>query len=125
MSRQIFSRHSSVFGSHYDEGRITRSFDSEAFWRQLNCAAISRYGEISAESRGEFYREAGVLHVGPSESTEIASVGKIAAEAGILCEAYDDTRLAERCFDLYEVAAELERTLQDFGFRIIVFPIEE
>ncbi|KRR23413.1 NAD(P)/FAD-dependent oxidoreductase [Bradyrhizobium retamae] len=91
-----YSRHNGVFGSHYDEGRITRSFDSDPFWRHVNCAAISRYGEISAESGMEFYREVGVLHVGPGENRDVASVGKIAVEAGILCEAYDDTALAER-----------------------------
>jgi sarcosine oxidase len=91
-----FSRHSGVFASHYDEGRITRRFDSDPFWRQLNCAAISRYGEISAESGVEFYREVGVLHVGPGESSDVASVGTIAAQAGILCEAYNDTGLAQR-----------------------------
>jgi sarcosine oxidase len=91
-----FSRHNGVFGSHYDEGRITRRFDPEPFWVQMNCAAISRYDEISAESGVEFYREVGVLHVGPGESPNVASVGKITTEAGILCEAYNDTRLAER-----------------------------
>ncbi|WP_161852071.1 FAD-binding oxidoreductase [Bradyrhizobium sp. CCBAU 051011] len=91
-----FSRHNGVFGSQYDEGRITRIFDSEPFWRQMNRAAISRYGEISAESGVEFYREVGVLHVGPGERSDVASVGKIAAEAGIFCEAYDGTGLAER-----------------------------
>ncbi|WP_202975800.1 FAD-dependent oxidoreductase [Bradyrhizobium algeriense] len=90
------SRHSGVFGSHYDEGRITRRFDPEPFWVQMNCAAISRYDEISAESGVEFYREVGVLHVGPGESSDVASVGKITAEAGIPCEAYNDTGLAER-----------------------------
>jgi sarcosine oxidase len=91
-----FSRHNGVFGSHYDEGRITRRFDPEPFWVQMNCAAISRYGEISAESGVEFYREVGVLHVGSGESPNVASVGRIAAEAGILCEAYNDAGLAER-----------------------------
>jgi sarcosine oxidase len=91
-----FTSHSGVFGSHYDEGRITRRFDPGPFWRQVNRAAISRYGEISAESGVEFYREVGVLHVGPGESTDVASVGKICAEDGILCEAYNDTGLAER-----------------------------
>ncbi|MBT1513314.1 FAD-dependent oxidoreductase [Bradyrhizobium sp. SRL28] len=91
-----YSRHSGVFGSHYDEGRITRRFDPEPFWVQMNCAAISRYDEISAESGVEFYREVGVLHVGRSENPNVTSVGKITAEAEILCEAYSDTRLAER-----------------------------
>jgi sarcosine oxidase len=91
-----FSRHNGVFGSHYDEGRITRRFDPEPFWLQMNRAAISRYGEISAESNVEFYREAGVLHVGSSENPDVAAVGGITAEAGICCEAYDDAGLAER-----------------------------
>jgi sarcosine oxidase len=91
-----FSRHNGVFGSHYDEGRITRRFDPEPFWVQMNCAAISRYGEISAESGVEFYREVGVLHVGSGESPDVASVSRISAEAGILCEAYNDAGLAER-----------------------------
>ncbi|MEH2522625.1 MULTISPECIES: FAD-dependent oxidoreductase [unclassified Bradyrhizobium] len=91
-----YLRHSGVFGSHYDEGRITRRFDPKPFWVQMNCAAISRYGEISAESGVEFYREVGVLHVGSGESPNVASVGRITAEAGIFCEAYDDAGLADR-----------------------------
>jgi sarcosine oxidase len=91
-----YARHSGVFGSHYDEGRITRTFDLDPFWRQANAASISRYGEVSAASGVEFYREVGVLHLGPGETTNIASVGKIAAEAGIFCEAYDDAGLAKR-----------------------------
>ena len=91
-----FSHHGGVFGSHYDEGRITRSFDPGPFWRQMNRAAIARYGEIAAESGVEFYREAGALHVGHRETTDVASVGKICAEDGIPCEEYYDTALAER-----------------------------
>ena len=91
-----FSRHNGVFGSHYDEGRITRRFDPEPFWLQMNCAAISRYGEIAAESGVEFYGEVGVLHVGSSENRNVASVDRITAEAGILCEAYNDAALAKR-----------------------------
>lgn len=90
------SRHDGVFGSHYDEGRITRQFDPEPFWLQLNCAAISRYGQISAESGVEFYREVGALHIGSADNPNVASVGSITAEAGIPCEAYRDAALAER-----------------------------
>ena len=67
-----FSRHDGVFGSHYDEGRITRSYDPQPFWRQMNRAAISRYGEIAAESGVAFYREVGALYVGDSETTNVA-----------------------------------------------------
>jgi sarcosine oxidase len=91
-----FARHGGVFGSHYDEGRITRRFDAHPFWRQANSAAISRYSEISAESGLDFYREVGVLHVGPRDGADVAAVGKITAEAGIPVEAYDDAGLAKR-----------------------------
>jgi sarcosine oxidase len=91
-----FARHGGVFGSHYDEGRITRSFDPYPFWRQMNRAAISRYGEILAESGVDFYREAGALHVGRGDSRDVTSVGDICAEEGIACEAYREAGLAER-----------------------------
>lgn len=100
-----FSRHNGVFGSHYDEGRITRRFDPEPFWVQMNRAAISRYNEISAESGVEFYRQAGVLHVGDAENPNVALVAKVTAENGILCEAYKDAELAERFPFLKSTAA--------------------
>ncbi|TWC07456.1 sarcosine oxidase [Bradyrhizobium macuxiense] len=91
-----FSSHDGVFGSHYDEGRITRTYDPQAFWRQMNRAAIARYGEIAAESGVAFYREAGALHVGHRETTDVASVGEVCADEAICCEAYQDAGLAER-----------------------------
>ncbi|WP_229184672.1 NAD(P)/FAD-dependent oxidoreductase [Bradyrhizobium oropedii] len=91
-----FARHGGVFGSHYDEGRITRRYDPQAFWRQMNRAAIARYDEIAAESGVEFYREAGALHIGHRETTDVASVGEVCRDEGITCEAYQDAGLAER-----------------------------
>ena len=91
-----FAHHDGVFGSHYDEGRITRSFDPQPFWVGMNRASIARYGEIAAESGVDFYREVGVLHVGRAEDPNVTSVGTITTEAGIVCEAYEDTALAER-----------------------------
>ncbi|CAH1657130.1 NAD(P)/FAD-dependent oxidoreductase [Chelatococcus asaccharovorans] len=91
-----YSSHTGVFGSHYDEGRITRCFDLEPFWRQANAASILRYEDILRESGVEFYREVGVLHMGAAASKDVAAVGTITAEAGILCEAYEDMELAAR-----------------------------
>ncbi|WP_210340437.1 FAD-binding oxidoreductase [Bradyrhizobium sp. CCBAU 51753] len=102
-----FAHHDGVFGSHYDEGRITRWFDPHPFWRQMNRAALSRYDEILAESGVEFYREAGALHVGRSDSRDVTSVGDICAADGIPCEAYQDARLAERFPYLRSTAAML------------------
>lgn len=90
-------KHRGVFGSHYDEGRITRTFDPGAkFWRDANRASIARYGEISAESGVAFYREAGALHLGPSNNSDVALVGRICIEDGIDCEALEDAGLAKR-----------------------------
>lgn len=91
-----FSSHPGVFGSHYDEGRIARSFDADPYWRRLNCAAIARYAEISAESDIAFYREVGVLHMGPGGDSEVVAVGRIAADTGMECEVHDGPGLAER-----------------------------
>jgi sarcosine oxidase len=92
-----FSKHDGVFGSHYDEGRITRTFDpAEKFWRDVNRASIARYGEISAESGVAFYREVGALHVGPSDNPDVAQVATICAEDAIHCESFKDAALAER-----------------------------
>jgi glycine/D-amino acid oxidase-like deaminating enzyme len=92
-----FLRHDGVFGSHYDEGRITRTFDPGAkFWRNANRASIARYGEISAKSGVDFYREVGTLHVGPEENSNVALVAKICEEDKIYVEAFSDAKLAER-----------------------------
>jgi sarcosine oxidase len=91
-----FARHDGVFGSHYDEGRITRVLDADPFWTELNRAAISRYGDITSESGVEFYREVGVLHVGPGDRTEVAATARSAAQAGIAVETHDDAGLARR-----------------------------
>src|SRR5262249_17163459 len=92
-----FAKHSGVFGSHYDEGRITRTFDPAVkFWRDVNRASISRYGEISAASGIEFYQQVGALHAGRTDNSAVALVGTICAEDGINCDVFKDAGLAER-----------------------------
>lgn len=57
-------KHQGIFGSHYDEGRITRRNDRMAFWSQVSSAAIDRYSEIEAESGVSFFTEAGAVMAG-------------------------------------------------------------
>lgn len=99
-----FSRHDGVFGSHFDEGRITRSLDSNPFWSAVNRASIARYGEIEAQSGVAFFHEVGSLHLGPGEDPDIAAIGRIAADTGIACETYDAAGLAGR-FPYLAIAA--------------------
>lgn len=93
---QDFSQHSGPFASHYDEGRIVRSFDIEPFWRQLNKESIARFGEIAAQSGIDFYREVGALHYGDPATTDVDSVAKVCTESAIPFETYRDAELAKR-----------------------------
>jgi glycine/D-amino acid oxidase-like deaminating enzyme len=57
--------HDGVFGSHYDEGRITRTIDPDANWARLANRSIARYRELERESGIAFYSQVGCLVVGP------------------------------------------------------------
>ncbi|NLS04678.1 FAD-binding oxidoreductase [Rhizobium sp. P32RR-XVIII] len=57
--------HHGVFASHYDEARITRTFDDDVVWATLASRSLDRYAEIEAESGIRFYTEAGCLFAGP------------------------------------------------------------
>ncbi|SEI12855.1 sarcosine oxidase [Rhizobium tibeticum] len=57
--------HHGVFASHYDEARITRSFDDNMVWAMLAARSLDRYREIEAKSGISFFSEAGCLFAGP------------------------------------------------------------
>lgn len=75
---EVKERHSGVFASHYDEGRITRITDPNPVWARLAAASIARYPEIEAEGGVQFYREVGNLTF-TVESVGIAHVDRVAA----------------------------------------------
>ncbi|WP_226780244.1 NAD(P)/FAD-dependent oxidoreductase [Oceaniglobus trochenteri] len=56
--------HGGVFGSHHDEGRITRRCALDPFWVGLSAASIARYGRIEADSGIRFYTQAGAMMAG-------------------------------------------------------------
>ncbi len=88
--------HRGVFGSHYDEGRITRSLDPAPFWSRVSRASIARYAGIEAESGIAFYTGRGVVMAGPKGSPAMARIGEVAARDGVECVRLDDTGLAAR-----------------------------
>ena len=47
--------HDGIYGSHYDEGRITRVSDSYFGWSYLADKSIENYDDIQKESGIEFY----------------------------------------------------------------------
>jgi sarcosine oxidase len=69
--------HEGIFGSHYDEGRITRVSDSNYGWSYLAKKSIENYSSIKSKSKIEFYDEVGTLSIGTvdyiNELTEIST----------------------------------------------------
>ncbi|MDC9810084.1 MULTISPECIES: NAD(P)/FAD-dependent oxidoreductase [Rhizobium] len=62
--------HDGVFASHYDEARITRTFDGSLAWGTFAARALDRYREIEARSSISFYSEVGCLFAGPTPKDE-------------------------------------------------------
>jgi len=56
--------HRGVFGSHYDEGRITRKCALIPFWSEVSVASINRYRRIEADSGIAFFTETGAMMAG-------------------------------------------------------------
>lgn len=91
--------HEGVFGSHYDEGRITRTIDPDADWARLANRSIARYAEIERESGIGFYMPAGCLVVGPKRGGTdryIGDVAEAAARLGVETSLLDDGGLKAR-----------------------------
>ncbi|NNK77148.1 MAG: FAD-dependent oxidoreductase [Litoreibacter sp.] len=87
--------HKGVFGSHYDEGRITRSLDPWPFWSRVSRASISRYRQIEARSGVPFFSEVGVIMAGPKDAALINQVDEIAEREAIACTRYEGSALAQ------------------------------
>ncbi len=88
--------HQGVFGSHYDEGRITRTIDPDTDWACLANRSIGRYAEIERDSGIQFYAPVGCLVTGPKrggETTYIGDVIKAAGRLGVQTELLDDAGL--------------------------------
>lgn len=102
--------HDGVFGSHYDEARITRTIDPDPVWARLANRSIARYGEIERGSDIRFYHEAGCLMVAPMRSSGHTYIGGIldaAERLGVQPELLSDGQLKSR-FDYFGFEAGCE-----------------
>ena len=93
-------RHTGVFASHYDQGRITRILDPSPLWGKLARESIARYPVIEAASGVVFHHRVGCLR-----ATDIA---QRAAEIDACAAAYEPPhrRLdAAGCRDAYPFLA--------------------
>lgn len=60
-----WQKHSGLFASHYDEGRITRILDEDETWALLAKRSIEHYALIEKGSGVSFYSPVGGLQVAP------------------------------------------------------------
>lgn len=89
-------RHHGVFGSHYDEGRITRVLDQDETWARLAQASIERYRDIEAASGINFYSEVGLLAAAPGEegAAYVDALGQVALQLNAPADRLDPALLA-------------------------------
>jgi sarcosine oxidase len=91
--------HTGVFGSHYDEGRITRILDPDRSWALLAQRSIARYRDVERHSGIPYYYEVGHLAVGPRPAGAedyVARLHAVAQELGVVYETYEPAALRER-----------------------------
>jgi len=91
--------HEGLFGSHYDEGRITRILDPDPIWARLAQRSLDRYRNIEAQSGIAFYHEVGHLMVGPEPQVEtdyMACVQRVAQDLNVGCDTLADAAIAEQ-----------------------------
>ncbi|MBB5573389.1 MULTISPECIES: NAD(P)/FAD-dependent oxidoreductase [Rhizobium] len=111
------AKHQGVFGSHYDEGRITRTIDPDADWARLANRSIARYAEIERDSGIQFYAPVGCLVVGPKRGGADAYVGDVAdaaARLGVRTELLDDAGLKAK-FPFFSFAEGSEGVYEPHG----------
>lgn len=91
--------HHGVFASHYDEARITRTFDDNLVWATLAARSLDRYAEIEAKSGISFFTEAGCLFAGPAPQPGQGYLGRaidVSGRLGVAFETLDPAALRER-----------------------------
>ncbi|KRB61428.1 FAD-dependent oxidoreductase [Rhizobium sp. Root708] len=76
--------HHGVFASHYDEARITRTFDDNMVWATLADRSLDRYADIEARSGISFFSEVGCLFAGPKPRAGEGYLGRALDVAGAL-----------------------------------------
>ncbi|MFT4002151.1 MAG: FAD-dependent oxidoreductase [Rhizobium sp.] len=111
------ANHRGVFGSHYDEGRITRTIDPDTDWARLANRSIGRYAEIERDSGIRFYAPVGCLVTGPKRGGETPYVGNVVAAAsrlGAEVEILDDAALKAR-FPFFSFAPGSEGVFELHG----------
>ncbi|MEO1491440.1 MAG: FAD-dependent oxidoreductase [Pseudomonadota bacterium] len=88
--------HDGVFGSHYDEGRMTRNVDPHIEWSVTARYAIKRYRDLERRSGIGFYTPAGYLGLGRPGSTYNARCAATGDAIGAEIERLDTAAIRAR-----------------------------
>ena len=75
--------HNGVFGSHYDEGRMTRVVDPITEWAVSAKNSIERYSDIEKRSGIKFFSPSGYLGIGEPSSDYNARCAATGATIGV------------------------------------------
>ncbi|MEM7616483.1 MAG: FAD-dependent oxidoreductase, partial [Pseudomonadota bacterium] len=87
--------HQGVFGSHYDEGRITRRLATDQFWSEVSSASIDRYAEIAVESGIRFHTPCGAMMAADAFDPMIQKAAAVRDALGLDCMELTGASLAE------------------------------
>jgi glycine/D-amino acid oxidase-like deaminating enzyme len=106
------AHHGGVFGSHYDEGRITRILDPNPVWARFAQRSIERYRPLEDFTGISFYGEVGHLAVGQDEGASqdyLTALKQVATELAIDVEILNHSALQAHFpyFQFYENAVGL------------------
>jgi sarcosine oxidase len=75
--------HTGVFGSHYDEGRMTRVVDPVSEWVVAAKNSIDRYADLEKRSGIKFFTSSGYLGIGDPTSDYNESCAAAGAKVGV------------------------------------------
>ncbi len=111
------THHNGVFGSHYDEARITRRLDSSVDWSRFATAAMGRYAEVEAQGRQRIFHRVGAMMAGPSVGAGhefIQATEDVARQEGIAHERLSGSELAAR-FPIFSFPDQVVALFEESG----------
>ncbi|CAH1255478.1 PIPOX [Branchiostoma lanceolatum] len=85
-----------IFGAHYDEGRITRVLDPDPTWALLAQRSIRRYRELERKTGINFFRDVGFLVIGAPDDDYVKSVQENARRHDVNTQTFSRAQARER-----------------------------
>nr|XP_006823771.1 PREDICTED: uncharacterized protein LOC100372742 [Saccoglossus kowalevskii] len=97
-----------IFGAHYDEGRITRTLDPNPIWGVLANRSIARYRDIEKRTGVKFFSEVGHMTICNKENEDVIRMKEIATDLHVNFDIMDHKDVNKQFtylnIDTYDVA---------------------